>query len=425
MRLRFIGILAALAMILAFATPVAAQGNAGTIKVDGVDFDTTPGNEPHVDCVFDVDFYGFPVDAAAEVLFEAIAPTTPTGTVFTQAGLDIGDDAAGGGTDLDGSFTFDLSDELSGFAPHPEQGYHVKLTVTTTVPDQPSDVKTKVYWIEPCAPTPTPTLSLEKVVTGTGASGTQPFPFTVDGGASFNLTADALPMQVATTAGSHTIIEGTLPAGYSLTGITCTSAIAPVVNLTTRTVTVTVGANEDVTCTFTNNLATVTVLSPSLTLDKAVTSGNAALAFGFTLNGTAIAGLSANDAPRVISTASGSHTIVELSQSGWTLANVVCRDNATSVALTTTAVASGVTVTVGADQDVTCTFTNSPGGTLGGNPTPTPTPVVRQGTLAGSLPNTAMDGPMNQLPVIFLALLTLGSLGYLGRANLAAVNRRR
>ena len=145
MRIRFIAILAVLAMMMALAvTPVAAEGNAGTIKVDGEEFDTTPGNEPHVDCVFDIDFYGFPVDATAEVLFEAIPPTSPTGTVFTQTGLDIGDDPAGGGTDLDGTFQFDLSDELTGFEPHDQQGYHVKLTVTTTVPDQPADVKHKV-----------------------------------------------------------------------------------------------------------------------------------------------------------------------------------------------------------------------------------------------------------------------------------------
>jgi len=45
--------------------------------------------------------------------------------------------------------------------------------------------------------------------------------------------------------------------------------------------------------------------------------------------------------------------------------------------------------------------------------------------LAASVPNTAMDGPMNQLPVVFLALLTLGSLGYLGRRNLIGNRNRR
>ena len=51
-----------------------SAGNNGTVKIDGVEFDTHPDNEPHVGCIFQVDFYGFDV-------------TSPTGfvTFETQA----------------------------------------------------------------------------------------------------------------------------------------------------------------------------------------------------------------------------------------------------------------------------------------------------------------------------------------------------
>ena len=43
----------------AFAAPHDPPGNNGTIKVDAAPFDDAPNNEPHVDCVFQIDFYGF------------------------------------------------------------------------------------------------------------------------------------------------------------------------------------------------------------------------------------------------------------------------------------------------------------------------------------------------------------------------------
>lgn len=70
-------------------------------------------------------------------------------------------------------------------------------------------------------------------------------------------------------------------------------------------------------------------------------------------------------------------------------------------------------------------------GTLGGNPTPTPSPAapaapVRSGTLAGALPNTAMGGSaVDQAPIALLALLALGSLAYVAQRNIGAIKNRR
>ena len=146
-------------------------GNNGTIKVDGVDFDSHPDNEPHVGCTFQIDFYGFDQgDLNASVTFEGQAPTGG-GTLLTDQ-VFIGEDAAGGGTDLDASVTYDLADALSGIAPHPVQGHHIRLTVEADG-SIGSPVKHKVFWVEGCSnPTTTTTTPGETTTTVPGETTT-------------------------------------------------------------------------------------------------------------------------------------------------------------------------------------------------------------------------------------------------------------
>jgi len=131
---------------LALADP---PGNNGTVKIDRLEFDTHPNNQPHVGCIFQVDFYGYDEgDLDADYTFKLVPPTaggSTGGSVF------IGQDAAGGGTDLDAEVTVDLSSLInsSGVDPHPIQGYHVKLTVNAEG-SQGADVKHKVFWVEGC-----------------------------------------------------------------------------------------------------------------------------------------------------------------------------------------------------------------------------------------------------------------------------------
>ena len=131
------------------------SGNNGTIKIDGVPFDDAPDNEPHVGCTFEIDFYGFDQGTTyfSEVSFEGIAPTGGGALVPNQGSTSVfvGEDPAGGGTDLDGSQLYDLTNALSAVEPHPQQGYHVKVTVHTPF-SRGADVKHKVLWIAPCAP---------------------------------------------------------------------------------------------------------------------------------------------------------------------------------------------------------------------------------------------------------------------------------
>ena len=154
-------ILLSMLMSLAVAAPVAAKknpaGNNGTVKVDGLDFDKHPNNEPHVGCTFEIDFYGFDAGVGnAEVIFEAHPPTGKAHLVTMS--VDIGeDDNSGGGSEAgwDASVLVDLSVPLQAFTPHPQQGYHVKLTVHAPG-SQGADTKHKVFWVGPCDPPENP-----------------------------------------------------------------------------------------------------------------------------------------------------------------------------------------------------------------------------------------------------------------------------
>ena len=135
------------------APPSDPPGNNGTVKIDGVEFDSHPNNQPHVGCTFQVDFYGFDEgDLDAVVTFALQSPTKAGRTLTVTSGqgnpstVDIGEDPAGGGTDVDAQETYTLA--FTG-APHPIQGYHVKLTVNAEG-SIGADTKHKVFWVEGC-----------------------------------------------------------------------------------------------------------------------------------------------------------------------------------------------------------------------------------------------------------------------------------
>jgi len=134
-------------------------GNNGTVKIDGVEFDSHPDNQPHVGCVFQVDFYGFDEgDLNATVTFETQPPTTPVTTLLTDTVFIGEDDNSGGGSEagLDASETYDLTALLVGFEPHDIQGFHIKLTVNAPG-SIGADTKFKVFWVTGCETPPTTT----------------------------------------------------------------------------------------------------------------------------------------------------------------------------------------------------------------------------------------------------------------------------
>lgn len=149
-----VALAAGLVPLATVGATVGPAGNNGTVKIDGVDFDTAPDNEPHVGCVFQVDWYGFDAGVGdASVNFDLQAPTLAGRTLKVTSGdltPNIGEDNnAGGGSEagIDHQETYRL---LFTGAPHPIQGYHVKLTVNNPG-SIGADVKHKVFWVTGCS----------------------------------------------------------------------------------------------------------------------------------------------------------------------------------------------------------------------------------------------------------------------------------
>jgi hypothetical protein len=135
----------------------AAPGTNGTVKVaPHGDIDAIPDNTPHVGCTFQLEWYGFDAGVTSTVSFTEQAPTTGVGLAVDGPGTVTLDDDPGNGAGndgFDGSAVYTLS--FTG-APHPQQGYHVDLTINTPESNG-SDVKHKVFWVEGCAPAAPPT----------------------------------------------------------------------------------------------------------------------------------------------------------------------------------------------------------------------------------------------------------------------------
>jgi hypothetical protein len=120
-------------------------GNNGTVRVAGEDL--AVGNDSHVACAFAIDLYGYDEgDFFADITIEGQEPTGG-GTLWIDR-VFIGEDAAGGATDLDASAPVDLSGALAG-VPHVEQGFHVMLTANADG-SQGADTKHKTFWVD-CA----------------------------------------------------------------------------------------------------------------------------------------------------------------------------------------------------------------------------------------------------------------------------------
>ncbi|MFE6511673.1 hypothetical protein ACFVDI_00665 [Nocardioides sp. NPDC057767] len=155
--------LAGLAGAPAFATGDDPAGNNGTVKViQHGNIDDVPENQPHVGCKLEIEWYGFDEgeEIVSEISFELHSPTDDGElTVDGPSEVFVGADAASGaGTDdgLDGREVYTLT--ATG-VPHPEQGFHAKVTIHTPG-SIGNDTKTKVFWFQNCAveePTPTPT----------------------------------------------------------------------------------------------------------------------------------------------------------------------------------------------------------------------------------------------------------------------------
>jgi hypothetical protein len=158
-----------LSLALSGTASAVPKGNNGTIKIDGVALQGGPANEPHVDCSFALEFSGYDQGALdASVTFALQSPTRRSSgsQVLLTDTIPIGEDAAGGATDLDASKVYGL--DFTGVTAHPKQGYHVKVTVHAQG-SQGADTKHKVFWVQPCA-SPTTTTTVTTATTATTAT---------------------------------------------------------------------------------------------------------------------------------------------------------------------------------------------------------------------------------------------------------------
>jgi len=196
---------------------------------------------------------------------------------------------------------------------------------------------------------------IDKVATGGGDT---PFHFTYDDPSAnpvfpFDLTdggGDGLFDNIP--AGTYTVSEVNLPDGWFLSSLTCDNAN---VSVNGATVTITLGVNETITCTFTNERTEGGIIIRKDRIPNGNTDFNYEVTQGDTLvsDGTFSEGTPAN-----VPVETGVYTVAEIFdgyESGYAYGGVECKVDDAVVASSDT---TSVNVTVNADETVICTFTN-------------------------------------------------------------------
>ena len=152
--------------------------------------------------------------------------------------------------------------------------------------------------------------------------------------------------------GTYTITQAAVP-GWSLTSLTCDTGES--VDLAARRVTITLAADEHVTCTFADTSASITIVQdsqPDSAQDFAFTGCQGAGCSQFSLDDD-------TDPARARTVTGGglapaTYTITQDAVTGWKLTGLAC-NTGESVDLAN----RRVTITLGANEQVTCTFTTT------------------------------------------------------------------
>src|SRR5205809_281250 len=210
---------------------------------------------------------------------------------------------------------------------------------------------------------------VDKVTSPSGDPTSFSFSTTGTGYASFSLTDAATPNGQTLSPGAYSVSEA-IPAGWVLTGLSCVSSLGtstftttapPVAGPGTATASITLAANDTVTCTFTDTKQVGHIIIAKRTIPPGATTP-----FAFTTTGPggytntfSLADGSSNDQ----TLAPGSYSVSETVPLGW-IATLSCSGPATSSFPTTAPPVTGpgtatASITLAADDTVTCTFTNT------------------------------------------------------------------
>ncbi len=241
--------------------------------------------------------------------------------------------------------------------------------------------------------------------TGDSALG---LPFTLNDGQS--RVSSGLP------AGTYTVTESSMPAGWSLISIDCDDSDSTASN---PTASIKLGPGESVTCTFRNfqppppppGQASITIFK------ETDPDGGNGFSFGGGLGSFTLGDNQSKSANLV----PGNYTVTEVALPGdWKLASITCTDP--SGGTTTDVSAAKATIALAAGDAVVCTFTNEQTvpPTLVPTPTPSPSP---QAVLPSAFPPGGR-GFLSSHTLIPLALVAAVVVLVLGGARMAAVRRR-
>jgi hypothetical protein len=153
----------------------------------------------------------------------AVHPPTGNKAFLTDDDVFIGeDDNSGGGSEAghDASAGYNLFGYLVEYQPHPQQGYHVKLTVNADG-SQGADTKHKVFWVQGCTSpnsTPNPEIKPEiKPETKPGTVAVTPAAVPAPSVMGVTLTNPA-PAGAGTTVLGEQLAQAPAPVGGVQTG---------------------------------------------------------------------------------------------------------------------------------------------------------------------------------------------------------------
>lgn len=251
--------------------------NRGSVKIsEETDPTQPPADRPHVDCDFRIDFYGF--DAGTRAFTLTMHPPTGEGELALGGQVEL---TQARGNEVSGSsetIRF-ASLNLHGIERHPQQGWHLMLTVAGADGTLEPPNKTKVFWVD-CGlgvgGDDLPAINVTKDV-GDAAWQTGSFTFVLfdDAGEALR-TGNASPSDRTVgfgelEPGDYLVCEENLPAGWALDSATVGGAVATI----DEDGCVAVALDEDdetVAVTFTNQ-RTVTApggLTPGIDVEKLV-----------------------------------------------------------------------------------------------------------------------------------------------------------